>query len=283
MYGIGTSCSAATVIGLSLGRDWLPRSVPRVRRPRRGRWHPPRAPCAAVCLTTRGPGSYPRPTVPTGSPLRRPGGLGMKCPRCQQDNPSHAKFCRRVRCALPAYPRGWSVTAVICRPSARSDRGVRAAGGDQRDPAGHQSITHRCAAGVRRDRGRRRAAVRGQRRGDLRRRRQPLPAVAHRGPVPIAGPVGEAYPITRGRPCLPGHHRPADDPVHDQAAEIDTEFPDLKAGSRSPGCGYRILAGADACVTDVAIGVDRDAGVRRSRPLHRHGRSPFSRPSPTRR
>jgi hypothetical protein len=30
--------------------------------------------------------------------------------------------------------------------------------------------------------------------------------VAHRGPVPIAGPLGEAYPISRGKAILPSDH-----------------------------------------------------------------------------
>ncbi|HET9488788.1 MAG TPA: GAF domain-containing protein [Methylomirabilota bacterium] len=53
--------------------------------------------------------------------------------------------------------------------------------------------------------------------------------VAHRGPVPIAGPVGETYPLTRGRPSSRAVVDRRTIHVHDQAAEIDTEFPDLKA------------------------------------------------------
>jgi signal transduction histidine kinase len=53
--------------------------------------------------------------------------------------------------------------------------------------------------------------------------------VAHRGPVPIAGPLGEAYPISRGRPSSRAVIDRRTIHVHDQAAEVDTEFPDLKA------------------------------------------------------
>ena len=59
--------------------------------------------------------------------------------------------------------------------------------------------------------------------------------VAHRGPVPIAGPVGEAYPITRGRPSSRAIIDRQTIHVHDQAAEIDTEFPDLKAWQQVAG------------------------------------------------
>ncbi len=53
--------------------------------------------------------------------------------------------------------------------------------------------------------------------------------VAHRGPVPIAGPLGETYPISRGRPSSRAIIDRQTIHVHDQAAQIDTEFPDLKA------------------------------------------------------
>jgi signal transduction histidine kinase len=53
--------------------------------------------------------------------------------------------------------------------------------------------------------------------------------VAHRGPVPIAGSLGETYPLTRGRPSSRAIIDRQTIHVHDQAAVIDTEFPDLKA------------------------------------------------------
>ena len=53
--------------------------------------------------------------------------------------------------------------------------------------------------------------------------------VAHRGQVPIAGPLGEAYPITRGRPSSRAVLDRRTIHVHDQVAEIETEFADLKA------------------------------------------------------
>jgi GAF domain-containing protein/CheY-like chemotaxis protein len=53
--------------------------------------------------------------------------------------------------------------------------------------------------------------------------------VAHRGPVPIAGPLGETYPLSRGRPSSRAIIDRQTIHVHDQAAVIDTDFPDLKA------------------------------------------------------
>src|SRR5215467_89441 len=61
-----------------------------------------------VFLTMRVPGGYSRPTVPTfaGPAAWRP---GMKCPRCQQENPAHAKSC--LECGAPvneAAPRSYA-------------------------------------------------------------------------------------------------------------------------------------------------------------------------------
>src|SRR5262249_11709667 len=53
--------------------------------------------------------------------------------------------------------------------------------------------------------------------------------VAHRGPVPIAGPMGETYPINRARPSSRAIIDRQTIHVHDLAAEIDTEFPELKS------------------------------------------------------
>jgi signal transduction histidine kinase len=89
--------------------------------------------------------------------------------------------------------------------------------------------------------------------GDLYRR------VAHRGPVPIAGPLGEAYPLTRGRPSSRAIIDRQTIHVHDQAAEIDTEFPDLKAW-REVG-GVRTILAAPLLLEGVAIGV---IGIRRT-------------------
>src|SRR6266705_1348656 len=77
--------------------------------------------------------------------------------------------------------------------------------------------------------------------------------VAHRGPVPIAGPVGEAYPITRGRPSSRAIIDRQTIHVHDQAAEIDTEFPDLKAWREV--AGVRTILAAPLLREGVAIGV----------------------------
>jgi GAF domain-containing protein len=83
--------------------------------------------------------------------------------------------------------------------------------------------------------------------GDIYRR------VAHRGPVPIAGPLGEAYPISRGRPSSRAIIDRQTIHVHDQAAEIDTEFPDLKAWG--PVAGVRTILATPLLREDVAIGV----------------------------
>jgi GAF domain-containing protein/CheY-like chemotaxis protein len=76
---------------------------------------------------------------------------------------------------------------------------------------------------------------------------------AHRGPVPIAGPVGEAYPISRGRPSSRAIIDRQTIHVHDQAAEIDTEFPDLKAWR--PVAGVRTILATPMLRDDVAVGV----------------------------
>jgi GAF domain-containing protein len=82
--------------------------------------------------------------------------------------------------------------------------------------------------------------------------------VAHRGPVPIAGPVGQAYPISRGRPSSRAIIDRQTIHVHDQAAQIDTEFPDLKAWPEV--AGVRTILATPLLREGVAIGV---IGVRR--------------------
>jgi GAF domain-containing protein len=82
--------------------------------------------------------------------------------------------------------------------------------------------------------------------------------VAHRGPVPIAGPLGEAYPITRGRPSSRAIIDRQTIHVHDQAAEIDTEFPDLKAWPEV--AGVKTILATPLLREGTAIGV---IGVRR--------------------
>jgi signal transduction histidine kinase len=77
--------------------------------------------------------------------------------------------------------------------------------------------------------------------------------VAHRGPVPIAGPVGVAYPISRGRPSSRAIIDRQTLHVHDQAAVIDTEFPDLKAWPQV--AGVRTLLATPLLREGVAIGV----------------------------
>jgi GAF domain-containing protein/DNA-binding response OmpR family regulator len=83
--------------------------------------------------------------------------------------------------------------------------------------------------------------------------------VAHRGPVPIAGPVGEAYPLTRGRPSSRAIIDRQTIHVHDQAAEIDTEFPDLKAWREVSG--VRTILCTPLLREGVAMGV---IGIRRT-------------------
>ena len=82
---------------------------------------------------------------------------------------------------------------------------------------------------------------------------------AHRGPVPIAGKIGEAYPITRGRPSSRAIVDRRTIHVHDQAAEIDTEYPDLRAW-REVGTVRTILA-TPLLREGAAIGV---IGIRRT-------------------
>jgi GAF domain-containing protein len=77
--------------------------------------------------------------------------------------------------------------------------------------------------------------------------------VAHRGPVPIAGPLGEAYPISRGRPSSRAIIDRQTIHVHDQAAEIDSEFPDLKAWQ--PVAGVRTILATPMLRDGVALGV----------------------------
>jgi len=77
--------------------------------------------------------------------------------------------------------------------------------------------------------------------------------VAHRGPVSIAGPLGEAYPITRGRPSSRAIIDRQTIHIHDQAAEIDTEFPDLKAWPEV--AGVRTILATPLLRESVAVGV----------------------------
>jgi GAF domain-containing protein/CheY-like chemotaxis protein len=77
--------------------------------------------------------------------------------------------------------------------------------------------------------------------------------VAHRGPVPIAGPLGETYPLSRGRPSSRAIIDRQTIHVHDQAAAIDTEFPDLKAW---PAVGsVRTVLATPLLREGVAVGV----------------------------
>ncbi|HEU4370825.1 MAG TPA: GAF domain-containing protein, partial [Methylomirabilota bacterium] len=77
--------------------------------------------------------------------------------------------------------------------------------------------------------------------------------VAHRGPVPIAGPVGEAYPISRGRPSSRAIVDRQTIHVHDQAAEIDREFPDLKGWQQV--AGVRTILATPMLRDGAAVGV----------------------------
>src|SRR5262245_4711065 len=77
--------------------------------------------------------------------------------------------------------------------------------------------------------------------------------VAHRGPVPIAGPLGEAYPINRGRPSSRAIVDRQTIHIHDMATEVDTEFPDLKAWREVTG--VRTILATPLLREGVAIGV----------------------------
>ena len=77
--------------------------------------------------------------------------------------------------------------------------------------------------------------------------------VAHRGQVPVAGPLGEAYPITRGRPSSRAVLDRRTIHVHDQAAEIETEFADLKAWPEI--AGVRTVLATPLLREGVAVGV----------------------------
>ena len=77
--------------------------------------------------------------------------------------------------------------------------------------------------------------------------------VAHRGPVPIAGPLGQSYPITRGRPSSRAIVDRRVVHVHDQAAEIETEYPDLKTWTEVGG--VRTVLAAPLLREGVAVGV----------------------------
>ncbi len=77
--------------------------------------------------------------------------------------------------------------------------------------------------------------------------------VAHRGPVPIAGPLGEDYPITRGRPSSRAIIDRRTIHVHDQVAETLTEFPDIKAWPAV--ASVRTIVATPLLREDTAIGV----------------------------
>jgi GAF domain-containing protein/anti-sigma regulatory factor (Ser/Thr protein kinase) len=77
--------------------------------------------------------------------------------------------------------------------------------------------------------------------------------VAHRGPVPIAGPVGEAYPISRGRPSSRAIVDRQTIHIHDQAAEIETKFPDLKTWHQV--AGVRTILATPLLREGIALGV----------------------------
>jgi hypothetical protein len=57
----------------------------------------------------------------------------MKCPRCQQDNPPHAKFCLECATILQTPDPGRPASSIICRPRARPEQGRRAAERNGRD------------------------------------------------------------------------------------------------------------------------------------------------------
>ena len=76
--------------------------------------------------------------------------------------------------------------------------------------------------------------------------------VAHRGPVPIAGPLGEAYIFSRGRPSGRAIIDRQTIHVHDLAAEVDTEFPDVRAWRELTG--VRTILATPLLREGVAIG-----------------------------
>ena len=183
----------------------------------------------------------------------------MKCLRCQQDNPSHAKFC--LECGAPCKvtreggqtPASYAdlqhalteafeqqaATSEILRVISQSPADVQPVFDAISDNAARLCEANDAEIYVVD--------------GSLYRR------VAHRGPVPIAGPVGEAYPITRGRPSSRAIIDRQTIHVHDQAAEIDTEFPDLKAWQQV--AGVRTILATPLLRDGVAIGV---IGIRRT-------------------
>jgi two-component system, NtrC family, sensor kinase len=177
----------------------------------------------------------------------------MKCPRCQHENRVAAKFCEECATPLkalgpdsphaPSYAEVTSslseafeqqtATSEILRVISHSPTDVRLV-----FDAIAESAARLCEADdaeiYRVD-------------GDVYQR------VAHRGPIPVGGPVGAAYPITRERPSSRAIIDRQIIHVHDQAAVIDTEFPDLKAWGQV--AGVRTILATPMLRDDVAVGV----------------------------
>ncbi|MBI3031292.1 MAG: GAF domain-containing protein [Candidatus Rokubacteria bacterium] len=76
--------------------------------------------------------------------------------------------------------------------------------------------------------------------------------VAHRGPVSSQGPLGEAYPISRGRPSSRAIIDRQTIHVHDLSVEVDTEFPDVKTWREVTG--VRTILATPLLREGVAIG-----------------------------
>ena len=183
----------------------------------------------------------------------------MNCPRCQQDNPPHAKFC--LECGAPfksAHASGHPPPSYTDLQHALTEAFEQQAATSEilrvisRSPTDVQPVFDAIADSAARLCDANDAEIYVVD-GSLYRR------VAHRGPVPIAGPVGEAYPITRGRPSSRAIIDRQTVHVHDQAAEIDTEFPDLKVWQ--PVAGVRTILATPLLRDGVAIGV---IGIRRT-------------------
>ena len=183
----------------------------------------------------------------------------MKCPRCQQDNPSHAKFC--LECGAPCkgtHEGGPSPASYADLQHALTEAFEQQAATREilrvisRSPTDVQPVFDAIADNAARLCEADDAEIYVVDGGLYRR-------VAHRGPVPIAGPVGEAYPITRGRPSSRAIVDRQTIHVHDQAAEIETEFPDLKAWQQV--AGVRTILATPLLRDGAAIGV---IGIRRT-------------------
>src|SRR5262245_34995011 len=183
-------------------------------------------------------------------------GPGVKCLRCHQDNPSHAKFClecgtslhsgtmspadgrneiERLRQSLNDALEQQTATGEILRVIANSPTDLEPVMN-----AVAESAARLCEATD--------SAI-------LRVDGEVLRMVVQRGSMTGALAVGEALPITRGSTsgravvdCRTVH-------VPDMAAESDAEFPVTKARARTRGTGLRTHLATPLFRQGVPIGV----------------------------